>query len=220
MSFFARVASLATITLAAAITLGASSPGHATDILRTNPSMVASVPITPAEMTPIVPAVLVTTGPGTLPLPHRDDALPVEPTPSPRFASLSAAVDAQPGAGGLSEDIACLAGAVFFESRGEPLAGQLAVAEVILNRSRSGRFPRSVCGVVTQPGQFSFVRGGRVPEPRVGADYRTAVAVARIALADVWNSPATGAMYFHAARVSPGWARARIAAIGHHIFYR
>ena len=44
----------------------------------------------------------------------------------------------------------CLAGAVYFESKGESLQGQLSVAEVVLNRSRSGRFPASICGVVTQ----------------------------------------------------------------------
>ena len=218
MSFFARVASMATIVFAAAVTLGASSPGRATEIARPNPGMVASVPGLSSDTATLAPAVLVTTTPSALPLPHRDDALPT--TSSPRFATLSAAVEAQPGAIDMSDDIACLAGAVFFESRGEPLAGQLAVAEVILNRSRSGRFPPSVCGVVTQPGQFSFVRGGHVPEPSSGADYRTAVAVARVALADAWDSPAEGAMYFHAARVAPGWSRARVAAIGHHIFYR
>ena len=220
MSFLARVASMATIAFAAAVTLGASSPGRATEIVRTNASMVAPVPGLAAETAQISPAVLVMTSPATLPSPRRDDALPITAIPAPHFASLPAAVDAQPGTADMTDELSCLAGAVFFESRGEPLAGQLAVAEVILNRSRSHRFPPSVCGVVTQPGQFSFVRGGRVPEPRAGSDYRTAVAVARVALADAWDSPATGAMYFHAARVAPGWSRARVAAIGHHVFYR
>ena len=100
------------------------------------------------------------------------------------------------------------------------LSGQLAVAEVILNRMKSGRFPKSICSVVTQPGQFSFVRGGRVPVIANNAAYRTAVAVARVAIDDAWDSPAANAMYFHARRVSPGWRMTKIAAIGNHVFYR
>ncbi len=52
------------------------------------------------------------------------------------------------------------------------------------------------------------------------AAYRTAVAVARVAMADAWDSPAPNAMYFHARRVSPGWRMTKIAAIGNHVFYR
>ena len=59
-----------------------------------------------------------------------------------------------------------MAGAIYFEAKGEPLSGQLAVAEVILNRAKSGRFPKAICSVVTQRGQFSFVRGGRIPDDR------------------------------------------------------
>ncbi len=62
----------------------------------------------------------------------------------------------------------CLARAVYWESKGEPLAGQLTVAEVIINRARSGRFASTICGVVRQRGQFSFVRGGHIPQPPSG----------------------------------------------------
>jgi hypothetical protein len=76
----------------------------------------------------------------------------------------------------------CLASAVYWESKGEPLAGQLAVAEVIINRAASGRFAPTLCGVITQRSQFSFVRGGRIPAPpRTAAAWRTAVAIAHIA---------------------------------------
>lgn len=115
----------------------------------------------------------------------------------------------------------CLATAVFYESRAESLAGQLAVAHVVLERARSGRFPSSLCGVVTQPGQFSFVRAGRLPQaPTHGQQWRTAAAIAEIALEDSWDNPVEGALFFHATRVSPNWNRPRVTRIGGHIFYR
>ena len=116
----------------------------------------------------------------------------------------------------------CLASAVYFESKGEPLQGQLSVAEVVLNRARSGRFPASICGVVKQRGQFSFVRGGRLPAVRRdSAAWRKAVAVAHIASADLADGAAPKALFFHARRVAPGWSRAtRVATIGNHVFYR
>jgi N-acetylmuramoyl-L-alanine amidase len=116
----------------------------------------------------------------------------------------------------------CLAGAVYFEAKGEPLAGQLSVAEVVLNRARSGRFPDSVCAVVKQRGQFSFVRGGRMPAiARSSEAWRRAVAVASIALDELVDGHARGALFFHARRVSPRWrGLTRVASVGNHIFYR
>ena len=115
----------------------------------------------------------------------------------------------------------CLAGAVYFEAKGEPLDGQLAVAKVIMNRSRSGRFPSSVCGVIFQRSQFSFVRGSGFPQiARSSQNWRQAVAIARIANNDMWDSSVDNALYFHARRVSPGWRLNRIATIGNHVFYR
>ncbi|HEX8644371.1 MAG TPA: cell wall hydrolase [Allosphingosinicella sp.] len=119
------------------------------------------------------------------------------------------------------EQAECLASAVYWESKGEPLAGQLAVAEVIINRSRSGRFASTLCGVITQRSQFSFVRGGRIPAPpRSAAAWRTAVAIAHIALDDLADSPVSTALFFHARYVSPGWRLRRLASVGNHIFYR
>ena len=136
------------------------------------------------------------------------------------LAELVAATDASPEPTG---ELLCLAQAVYFEARGEPLSGQLAVAQVVINRSESGRFAASYCGVVTQPAQFSFVRGGRIPAPNSGsAAWTRAKAVAQIADQGLWASEADDALYFHASHVRPGWARARttLATIERHVFYR
>ena len=114
----------------------------------------------------------------------------------------------------------CLAKAVYFESKGEPLDGQLAVAEVIMNRAKSGRFAGTLCGVVKQPSQFSFVRGGGFPPIVNQAMWRQAVGVAQVAMNGLWESSASNALYFHAKRVSPNWGKKRVAAVGNHIFYR
>jgi spore germination cell wall hydrolase CwlJ-like protein len=115
----------------------------------------------------------------------------------------------------------CLAGAVYFEAKGEPLNGQLTVAEVILNRARSGRFPASPCGVVKQRGQFSFIRGGRFPAiARASLAWKRAVAIAHIAREELADGGAPRALFFHAKRVSPRWKLIRVAAVGNHIFYR
>ena len=119
------------------------------------------------------------------------------------------------------EQTDCLARAVYYESKGEPLTGQLTVAEVVINRAESGRFPSTLCGVVRQRGQFSFVRGGRIPTPPQGSrDWRTAVAIARIAMRDLADGGAPRALFFHARHVRPGWRHTRVATIGNHVFYR
>jgi spore germination cell wall hydrolase CwlJ-like protein len=119
----------------------------------------------------------------------------------------------------------CLANAVYFEARGEPLEGQLAVAEVVLNRAASGRYPATLCGVVTQPWQFSFVnRTGRIPAANRGSEaWRRAVAIARIAQ-DRVNSTlgSSDVLWYHADYVRPSWGRRlnRLTKVGLHIFYR
>jgi N-acetylmuramoyl-L-alanine amidase len=102
---------------------------------------------------------------------------------------------------GAEED--CLANAVYFEARGESLEGQLAVAEVVMNRSRSGRYPATWCGVVTQRAQFSFVRGGIIPAAdRSSNAWRRAVAIARIAQRGSTRLLAPNVLWYHANYVS------------------
>lgn len=135
--------------------------------------------------------------------------------------SLASMVSRLKSATPASRELECLAGAVYFESKSEPLAGQLAVGEVIANRAKSGRFASTYCGVVFQRGQFSFVRGHAMPGiARSGAQWKTAVAIASIVDAKLSASTAPHALFFHAARVSPAWHATRVAAIGNHIFYR
>jgi hypothetical protein len=124
------------------------------------------------------------------------------------------------GAAPLDDQMKCLATAVYFESKGEPLDGQLAVAQVILNRVEDGRFGRDICAVVKAPKQFSFVRGGQMPDPRGLAQYATAEAIALIAVSGSWPEIVPDATHFHATRVSPGWKLRRVATVGQHVFYR
>jgi len=120
-----------------------------------------------------------------------------------------------------SRELECLATGVYFESKSEPLAGQLAVAQVIANRAESKRYPSTYCGVILQRGQFSFVRGGRLPSVAHSTNqWKTAVAIAKIVDQDLKDSAVGDALFFHARRVSPNWHRTRVASIGNHIFYR
>ncbi len=141
----------------------------------------------------------------------------------PNAGSLRAMVGKMPAGASLNTQMRCLASAVYFESRGEPLAGQLAVAKVIMNRAESRQFPNSYCSVVKQRSQFSFVRGGRIPTPNKNSNaWKRAKAIAMIADQDLWQSAARDSLYFHANYVRPSWARAksRRTQINTHIFYR
>jgi len=138
-------------------------------------------------------------------------------------ASLQELVGDMPVEDALSPDMKCLAQAVYFESRGEPLSGQLAVARVIINRAASGLYPADYCSVVTQRKQFSFVRNGRIPAAdETSTAWRRAKAIAQIAHQDLWDSEADDALYFHATYVNPSWARRKtqLARIDTHVFYR
>lgn len=158
------------------------------------------------------------------------DAQPATPavTPAsvqpaqPRRALADLVIDQAAAAAPANDEQGCLASAIYFEARGEPIEGQLAVAEVVLNRTRSGRYPATVCAVVRQPAQFSFVRRGIIPRADPGcAEWRRAIAIARIAESRATRLLPENVLWYHANYVSPGWGRrlARTTRIGLHIFY-
>lgn len=130
----------------------------------------------------------------------------------------------QPAPSG-GEDWLCLRTAIYFESRGETIRGQFAVAEVILNRVQSQRFPGSVCGVVNQRGgggcQFSYVCDGHSDTMRDREAIDVAGRIARLMLDGAPRGLTAGATYFHTTGVRPSWARQfdQTAHIGAHLFY-
>jgi spore germination cell wall hydrolase CwlJ-like protein len=123
----------------------------------------------------------------------------------------------------------CLTQAVYYEARGEPREGQVGVAQVVMNRVSSGRYPASVCAVVFQgagrPGcQFSFAcEGNRQGGPVNPASWARSQAVAQEVLASASRSPTapSGADHFHADYVQPKWSgqMQRLVQIGRHIFF-
>ena len=195
------------------------SPATEPMVLATNnvpPQVVAplAIQIDPSADTPLADPLA--------PLPETDatpDVVAKPARPSGDLASLVAQLRSpNPG----SRELECLAVGIYFESKSEPLAGQLAVGEVIANRANSnGRFPSSYCGVLFQRSQFSFIRGRALPSvPRSSRQWSTAVAIAKIVDQDLKASGAPKALFFHARRVSPGWKLKRVASIGNHVFYR
>lgn len=160
--------------------------------------------------------------PGVQTAPQASDTVTPDVDVAPiKAASLAQLVSAQPQPAELSRELNCLAGAIYFEAKSESLNGQLAVGRVIVARSKSGRFPNSYCGVVFQPSQFSFVRSGGMPGiAKSSRQWKNAVAIAQIAHAGSWQSPVEGALYFHAAYVSPAWHMKRMGRIENHVFYR
>ena len=122
----------------------------------------------------------------------------------------------------------CLREAIYHEARGESLAGQYAVAEVILNRVDAANFPGSVCGVVRQGAgngrgcQFSYVCNGRSQAMAERGARELAARIAQVMLTGAPRALTDGATHFHARHVNPRWARVyeRTAQIGSHLFYR
>ena len=127
-------------------------------------------------------------------------------------------------------DLGCLARNVFHEARGEPSAGQYAVAEVTLNRVASRRFPNTVCGVVHEKrwdrkrrryvGAFSWTELDVTPSPK-GIAWERAVAAAVSVYDDEREPLVQRALFYHAVDIHPGWAdsKQQITTIGGHIFY-
>jgi len=110
----------------------------------------------------------------------------------------------------------CLARNIYHEARGESYIGKLAVAKVTINRTKDPKFPRTICGVVYQPGQFSWTALG----PR--KTDQESIRIAQRAIQGRHELSRFDALYFHNKSVSPAWARKfkKIKTIGTHAFYR
>jgi spore germination cell wall hydrolase CwlJ-like protein len=208
------------LTLASAFLLAAgdasNTPTERSNTV-TNDSILA--PMDPADASAASAALAASLPTGIAPTAAPEVIAPVVAA-APAKRTLPQLVSAMGATTDVSQDaeLRCLATAVYFESRGEPLEGQLAVAQAIVNRVESGRYASSICGVVKQRGQFSFDHSRT---PAAGRDWQTAQGVARIAADDMWHEVAPRAVSFHAARLSPGWrGKTRIAQIGNHVFYR
>ncbi len=125
------------------------------------------------------------------------------------------------------EGFKCLADAIFFEARGETLAGQYAVAEVVINRLNSKKFPNTICGVVTQGGitrnrcQFSFYCDGKPDSIHETDTYAKVMKVAHNAITDNYRPLTQGSTYFHSLHVKPKWSDIfrHTVTVGNHKFY-
>ncbi|MCJ8190522.1 cell wall hydrolase [Sphingomicrobium aestuariivivum] len=122
----------------------------------------------------------------------------------------------------LNEQEWCLANAIYFEARGESLEGQLAVADVVINRAESGQYPDNWCDVIKQKAQFSFVQNRRFPRITEMKPWDTAKAVAQVAIDDAHEIVRGDVLWYHADYVNPHWAPAfnEVAKVGTHIFYQ
>lgn len=112
----------------------------------------------------------------------------------------------------------CLAKAIYHEARGESIQGQKAVGYVVLNRLNSPKWPKTICDVVHQKGQFSGIGRATIPENKK-IKYNE-LASKLITSYNVSNDPTNGARYFHNRFVKPGWKAIKTAVIGAHYFYR
>jgi hypothetical protein len=124
--------------------------------------------------------------------------------------------------------LTCLAQAISYEAGNETVAGQEAVAQVVLNRLRHPAYPKTICGVIYQGSerktgcQFTFTCDGSLRRARSAQSMAFATAVAERVLSGGTSAIVGGATHYHANYVSPYWAPSlvKIATIGAHIFYR
>jgi spore germination cell wall hydrolase CwlJ-like protein len=115
----------------------------------------------------------------------------------------------------------CLALAIYFEARSEPVAGQIAVAEVVYNRVIDHRFPDTVCDVVWQRKQFSWTHDGKSDKPKDKQTYKEIYVLAK-AIQNGILFEGHGATHYHADYVAPYWRKdlTLIKKVGKHMFYR
>jgi spore germination cell wall hydrolase CwlJ-like protein len=214
----------------------------------TGPARGAITPTADGSTPPVPRAVALSS---TTPAPA--DATPIEiaaaPVSFPHFGlsprldrgtkGAPAAPEAQPGdkpnyaelvnPDNMSREQRCLAEAVYFEARSEPEEGQAAVAQVVLNRVKSGLYPSSICGVVYQNRhrhlacQFTFACEGKALRVSDAESWQSASRVAKAVLEGKTYLADVGAStHYHADYVRPRWAKRlkKMDVIGRHIFYK
>ena len=118
------------------------------------------------------------------------------------------------------QDINCLAKNIYHEARGEPVEGQIAVAQVTLNRVRSGEFGSSICKVVYAKNQFSWTLDKR-KKVKSTKEWDASMALAIEVLKGNSQIPNFNALYFHTKHIRPKWAKSKtkVTIIANHIFY-
>ena len=189
----------------------------------------ASTTPAPADATPIEVAAAPVSRPGLGVSPRLDRGARgsvavarIEPGEKPNYAELVNPDNA-------AREQRCLAEAVYFEARSEPEAGQAAVAQVVLNRAKSGLYPSSVCGVVYQNRhrhlacQFTFACEGKSLRITDGPSWRDATRIAKAVLEGrTYLADVGGSTHYHADYVKPSWSRRlkKMDVIGRHIFYK
>lgn len=122
----------------------------------------------------------------------------------------------------------CVASAIYFEARGEPIEGQAAVAWVIYHRTASWRYPDTACEVINEDEQrrdrcqFSFMCDGLREDVHDDWAYAKALVVTMLTAGNFISDPTGGATHYHATKVQPWWATEleRTTRIENHIFYR
>jgi len=128
-----------------------------------------------------------------------------------------------------AQDLDCMAQNIYFESRAEPLAGQIAVAQVVMNRYNDPAYPHNVCAIIKQKDQgvcqFSWVCEPNHVVQRNSREWATSMFVAKNVLAidrTLQIDITEGATYFHANYVKPSWAKTKklVAVIDNHLFYK
>jgi spore germination cell wall hydrolase CwlJ-like protein len=125
------------------------------------------------------------------------------------------------GGSDVARSAACLAEAVYFEARGQSPEAQEAVAHVVVNRSEHAEFPSDPCAVVADGCQFSYRCDGRPERMTDAKDAAEARRAAHAVLVQSAPDPTGGALFFHAARIDPGWDYLdRTTQVGPHVFYR
>jgi len=132
--------------------------------------------------------------------------------------------------------LVCLAMNIYHEAKNQPQVGQIAVAQVVMNRVMDSRYPDDVCSVVTQgqtyswnPSQpirhkcqFSWYCDGKSDQPKDGEAWQNAMLLAGGVLLGRIDDMVQGSTHYHATYVQPDWAQSKtyVVRIEDHIFYR